>query len=110
LKEAHERYRDKVTDKAGGFPAAGSGGNANAIAERQRMKAEEDARLFKSVAEQISEILRQYQPLRWSFAAPAEINPAILERIPSDLRRILDSNVKRDLVKIPTDSLLHHFK
>ena len=110
LKEAHERYRDKVTDQAGGFPAAGPGGNANAIAERQRMKAEEDARLFKSVAEQISEILRQYQPLRWSFAAPAEINPAILQRIPLDLRKILDSNVKRDLVKIPTDSLLHHFK
>jgi hypothetical protein len=110
LKEAHERYRDKVTDQAGGFPVPGSGGNANAIAERQRMKAEEDARLFRSVAEQISEILRQYQPLRWSFAAPAEINPAILERIPPDLRKILDSNVKRDLVKIPTDLLLQHFK
>ena len=110
LKEAHERYRDKVTDQAGGFPTSGPGGNANAVAERQRMKAEEDSRLFKSVAEQISDILRQYRPLRWSFAAPAEINPAILERIPPDLRKILDSNVKRDLVKIPTDFLLQHFQ
>jgi hypothetical protein len=110
LKEAHERYRDKVTDQAGGFPASGPDGNANAIAERQGVQAEEDARLFKSVAEQISEILHQFQPLRWSFAAPAEINPAILERIPPDLRKMLDSNVKRDLVKIPTDSLLQHFE
>src|SRR6267143_1927717 len=44
LQEAHERYRDKVTDQAGSFPAAGSGGKANAIAERQGMEAEEDAR------------------------------------------------------------------
>jgi hypothetical protein len=110
LKEAHERYRDKVTDQAGGFPAAGSGGNANAIAERQGMEAEEDARLFKSVAEQIEDIIRQYQPLSWSFAAPAEINPAILDRVPLDLRKILAQNVKRDLIKIPTDSLLQHFE
>jgi hypothetical protein len=110
LKEAHERYRDKVTDQAGSFPVAGSGGNANAIAERQGMEAEEDARLFKSVAEQVEEIIRQYQPMSWSFAAPAEINPAILNRVPADLQRILDRNVKRDLVNIPADSLLQHFE
>jgi hypothetical protein len=33
------------SDQAGSFPAAGSGGKANAIAERQGMEAEEDARL-----------------------------------------------------------------
>jgi len=46
----------------------------------------------------------------WSFAAPAEINPAILDRVPADLRKILDHNVKRDLVKIPANSLLQHFE
>ncbi len=110
LKEAHERYRDKVTDQAGSFPTFGSGGNANAIAERQGMEAEEDARLFKSIAEQIEEIIRHYEPFSWSFAAPAEINPAILDRVPADLRKILDHNVKRDLVKIPGYSLLQHFE
>ncbi len=110
LKEAHERYRDKVTDQAGSFPAFGSGGNANAIAERQGIEAEEDARLFKSIAEQIEEIIRRYEPLHWSFAAPAEINPAILDRIPADLRKTLEHNVKRDLVKIPANSLLQHFE
>jgi hypothetical protein len=110
FKEAHERYRDKVTDQAGAFPAAGSDGHRNAIAERPSMEAEEDARLFKSIAEQVEEIIRQYRPPRWSFAAPAEINPAILQRISPDLRTILNHNVKRDLVKIPPDVLLQHFE
>ena len=48
LQEAHERYRDKVTDQAGAFPSTGSNGHANAIAERPKMEAEEDTRLFKS--------------------------------------------------------------
>jgi hypothetical protein len=110
FKEAHERYRDKVTDQAGAFPAAGSRGHGNAIAERTGMQAEEDARLFRSIAEQVEEIIRQYQPTTWSFAAPAEINSAILQRIPSDLHKILNQNVRHDLVKIPTDSLLQHFE
>jgi hypothetical protein len=110
FKEAHERYRDKVTDQAGAFPAAGSGGHGNAIAERTGMQAEEDARLFRSIAQQVEEIIRQYQPTTWSFAAPAEINSAILQRIPSDLHKILNQNVRHDLVKIPTDSLLQHFQ
>ena len=74
LQEAHERYRDKVTDQAGSFPAAGSCGKANAIAERQGMQAEEDARLFKSVAEQIEEIIRRYQPSSWFFCAVIKVS------------------------------------
>jgi hypothetical protein len=52
-----------VTDQGAAFPAVGSSGNANAIAERKGMEAEEDARLFKSIAEQIEEIIRHYEPL-----------------------------------------------
>jgi hypothetical protein len=77
LQEAHERYRDKVTDQAGAFPSTGSNGHANAIAERPKMEAEEDTRLFKSVAWQVKTVIRQHQPVSWSFAAPAEINSAI---------------------------------
>ena len=62
LKSARELYRDKVTDQAGSFPSTGSGGHANAIAEKSSMEAEEDARLFKSLGHQIEELIRQHQP------------------------------------------------
>lgn len=110
LRSAHERYRDKVTDQAGGFPSTGSNGHANAIAERPKMEAEEDTRLFKSIAQQVNQLIRQHQPPSWSFAAPAEINPAILEQIPADVRNILGQNVKRDLTKTQIADLPKHFR
>lgn len=109
LRSAREHYRDKLTDQAGAFPSTGSGGNANAIAERPSMEIEEDARLFRSIAQQIEALIRQHQPLSWSFAAPAEINPHILEQIPSDLRKILIENVKRDLTKTRVADFSNHF-
>jgi hypothetical protein len=110
LKSAHEHYRDKLTDQAGAFPATGSGGHANAIAEKSSMESEEDARLFKSLGQQIEQLIRQHQPTTWSFAAPAEINPRILEQIPADLLQMLTENVKRDLTKIPVAELTEHFR
>jgi Protein required for attachment to host cells len=73
------------------------------------METEEDSRLFKAIAQQIEGILRRNRPLSWAFAAPAEINPAILQHIAKDLHKILDQNVKHDLTKVPGHSLLEHF-
>jgi hypothetical protein len=109
LREAHERYRDKVTDQAGAFPSAGTAGQGNAIAERMSMETEEDSRLFKAIAQRIEDIARRSQPLSWTFAAPPEINSAILQHLPKDLQEILDQNVKHDLTKVPGHSLLEHF-
>ena len=110
LKSGHERFRDKVTDYAGAFPSLGSGGRANAIAERTSFELEEDARIFKEIAQQIKELIRQNEPLGWLFAAAAEINPAILDHLPADLRGKLVENVKHDLTKTPADTLTGHFK
>jgi len=110
FKEAHERYRDKVSDQAGTFPALGSGGKGNAIAERHGIELEKDAKLFRAIGNEIEKIIREYQPPSWSFAAPSEINPLILDHIPAGLRSMIGKNVKQDLIKIPADSLLEHFK
>jgi hypothetical protein len=106
---AREHYRDKLTDQAGAFPSTGSSKHANAIAEKQTLEAEEDARLFKSIADQIERLIRQYQPITWSFAAPAEINPHILKQIPADLQKILTENVKHDLTRTHAADLRKHF-
>jgi hypothetical protein len=109
LEEAHQHYRDKVTDKAGAFPSTGTSGHGNAIAERPKMEAEEDTRLFRSIAQQVEVAVRQHQPVSWSFAAPAEINSAILQYIPADLQKTLEQNIKHDLVKTPAASLGERF-
>jgi Protein required for attachment to host cells len=109
FKEAHQRYRDKVTDKAGSFPVLGYAGQGNAIAERQGIDLEEDAKLFRAIGHEIEKILREHQPSTWAFAAPEEINPLILDHVSPDLRRKLRKDVKRDLTRIPTESLLEHF-
>src|SRR5262245_50018340 len=46
LREAHERYRDKVTDQAGAFPSTASNGHANAIAERPEQMDRHSSALF----------------------------------------------------------------
>jgi hypothetical protein len=109
LQEAHERYRDRFTDQAGAFPSTGSNGHGNAVAERPKMETEEDIRLFKAIAREVDKVIREHQPLSWSFAAPAEINPAILHYVPADLHRTLKQNVKRDLARIPCAQLIEHF-
>ena len=81
LREAHERYRDKVTDQAGSFPSTESPGQANATAERMSMETEEDTRLFKAIAQRAENIIRRNRPQRWAFAAPEEINNAILQYV-----------------------------
>ena len=110
FKEAHERYRDKVSDQAGTFPIVGSAGKGNAIAERHGIEREEDAKIFRAIGHEIERIIREHQPRTWCFAAPAEINPLILDHVSLDLRRTLSNNVKRDLTRIPAESLVEHFK
>jgi protein required for attachment to host cells len=110
FREAHERYRDKVSDQAGTFPVLGSAGKGNAIAERHGIEREEDAKLFRAIGSEIERIIREHQPQIWSFAAPAEINSLILDHVPPDLRYALIKNVKQDLNKIPAESLLDHFR
>ena len=63
--ETHGRYRDRYTDQAGAFPATGTLGYATALAERHGMEAEEEAKLFRHIGEQISDFLGKHRPERW---------------------------------------------
>lgn len=107
--EAHQRYQDQLTDQAGAFPKGDSAGQGNAIAERQTMETEKDARLFHRVGQAITEIVSRNQPIRWSVAIPAEINPHILQHVPPKLREALRDNLKHDYVKTPTSEILKRF-
>jgi hypothetical protein len=116
LTDAHGRYQDKLTDQAGRFPVgdgggqAGSGRHMNAIAERQGLETENDRRIFKQLAENITEVVERSGKEGWSFAAPAQIYSSITDLLPPAVRDRIVEHVKSDLVNIEPAKLPGHFR
>jgi hypothetical protein len=106
--EGHQRLSEQVTDKAGAFPA-GNAGQATATAERMTLMAELEMRTFRHVAERITKLLETHRPKSWAFAAPGEINGAIIDGLDPKLHARLTKNVARDLTNVPPGELLGHF-
>jgi hypothetical protein len=110
LVDAHGKFRDKFTDQAGSFPNGGSDGQGNSIAERQELQAEMETRIFRQLASRITTLLREHQPSAWGFAAPSEINGAIIDGLDRDLHERLRWNLKRDLINTDPSELLSRFE
>jgi hypothetical protein len=106
---AHGRYRDKFSDQAGAFPTGGTAGQGNSIGERMSMETEEETRIFRHLAVQMSAWLAEHHGA-WGFAAPPEINAAILKEIDPHLRERLTSNLPSDLIHVEGPRLLQHFR
>ncbi|MEP7071377.1 MAG: host attachment protein [Verrucomicrobiota bacterium] len=112
LTETHGRVLDKVSDHAGRFPV-GDGGNGrhmNGAAERQTIGEETDRRIYKQLAEQITEVIKREKVEGWSFAAPAEIHAHIVDLLPAAARNLVVEHVKSDLVKTEPAKLASHFR
>ena len=107
--EARQKFEDQVTDQAGAFPSGGTAGQGNGTAERLSLENENDSRLFHRIGQTISELITRHEPLRWSFAAPAEINGQILQHVTPKLREALERNLKHDYVKTPVKDLPKRF-
>jgi len=114
--DAHGRYQDKLTDQAGRFPvgdgsvAAGTGRHQNAIAERQGMETENDRRIFRQLADSITEVVQKEGKEGWSFAAPASIHSSVVDLLPDDVRTRIVEHVKSDLVNMEPANLMSHFR
>jgi hypothetical protein len=110
--DAHGRYQDKLTDQAGRFPVGdtGSGRHQNAIAERQGMETENDRRIFRQLADSITDVVQKEGIEGWSFAAPASIHSAVTDLLPVDVRERIVEHVKSDLVNIEPADLTKHFR
>lgn len=106
IPEARGRFADEVTDQAGAFPNAGGG---QSVAERQGIGRENEARSLRQIAAKIREVLAQHRHSRWSLAAPAEINAALLEHLDPALLRDLIHNLRKDLVNAPAEEIPDHF-
>jgi Protein required for attachment to host cells len=103
------KFEDRYSDHAGAFPDAKTAGQGNSVAERQNLFSELETRALRDLSRQICELVKTHQPIRWSLAAPAEINAALVNGLPPELHRSLRYNLKKDLTKVPTKELLQHF-
>jgi len=107
---APERYLERFSDRAGSFPNGGSNGHGNSIAERMSLDAEWEVRAFREVGHRICDLLERYRPERWGFAAPSEINSAILDQLPDEKKHHLTRVVKHDLLKVDARQLIQQFE
>jgi hypothetical protein len=112
IEPSRGKFDEKVTDQAGAFPSGHAAGTTTSTssAERLTLEAENERRSFREIGAHISRILAAQRPDTWAFAAPSEINRAILDEVPKDLKDSLAMNVPRDLVHTPDGELLAHFR
>ena len=110
--DAHGRYQDKLTDQSGRFHtgATGTGQPTNSTSERQGIENENDRRIVKQLADNITEVVRREGTDSWSFAAPASIHSAVVDLLPEEVRDRIVEHVKSDLVKIEPVNLPEHFR
>jgi hypothetical protein len=103
------RFSDEYADQAGAFPNGGTNGQGNSTAERLSVENELSQRAYREVARHIEELISHHSPKTWGFAAPSEINRAILEDLKPDTKSNLKKIVNRDLIHASADELLTQF-
>lgn len=110
IEEAHQRYAERFTDRAGSFPNKGSARQGNSMAERLPLQEETESRILRRLADHLGDVLRSHESPAWALAASAEVSRALLEQLDPAHRRNLRQQVPRDLVKVPVANLLEHFE
>jgi hypothetical protein len=112
ITDAHGKLSDKLTDLAGRFPVTEGAGThrGGASIGESKLETETDRRIYKQLADQITKIVGQNSKEGWSFAAPAEIHPAIVDLLPAPVRNRIVEHVKSDLLKVEVAKLPSHFR
>lgn len=113
LTVARGRTQDGLTDAAGRYGArnaAGPPGATGGTYEQPTLELENDRRAVKQLAEAITDICKQEQPVGWSLAAPKQITTLLLEHVPKEWQAKLVEKVGADLAKVPPTELVTHFE
>ena len=103
-------FSDKMSDVAGNFPINGTAGKGHAASEKMTIKLEHEKRAVKKLVKDIEMLFKKYQPLAWDLAAASDINNAILNDLDLSTKAHLRHNLKKDLMKTPTNELISHFE
>lgn len=108
--DAHGKLSEKVTDKAGRFgQGRGKEGAAKGYGEPHNIALEEEKRLLKLIAEDISAVLGREDCSACYLAAPGEINSRIVGNLSPGLASRIAKNVAANLTKMKKSELLSYF-
>jgi hypothetical protein len=108
--EPRLKISEKYADQAGRRDNPGDSMEFGSTNEQLTIGLEEDKRLFEHIGKSINALLHEHAAERWLFAAPSEVNAAILQHVDSSLKAGLEENLKLDLVNVPNDELAQHFR
>lgn len=110
--EGHGKLGDRVSDKAGRFRKGGGSikDAGQAYGDRHNMELEKEARLIKTIAKDISCLVKKNDCREWYFAAPSRIIKRIVENLDADALQKLAKAVDADLTKTSKSELLAYFE
>jgi hypothetical protein len=107
---AHQKMRERVSDRAGCFQGSGSQGiGGHGCGDPHRIKLEDKKRAVRTIAERVNSVLGEKNYSSWYFAAPKKINHEILGNIRQDHIARLRKNINLDLTKISKEELYDRF-
>lgn len=108
--DAHGRYEDKVTDRAGRFQGAQAAGrHIGGSDEHGTIDIENDRRACKHVAGRINELVKREKPESWLLAVPSTIHQLILAHLDKDVVAHLTNTTHADLLRVEPAKLANHF-
>lgn len=108
--DAHGRYEDKVTDRAGRFQGSNaSGRHIGGSDEHGTIDIENDKRACKHVAARINELVKQEAPENWALAVPSQIKGLLLDHIDAEAIKHLGETVHADLLRTEPSKVASHF-
>ena len=108
--DAHGRYEDKLTDRAGRFQGSNaSGRHIGGSDEHGTIDIENDRRACKHVAARINELIKRERPEEWLLAVPAQIKKLILDHVDDEAIKRLNHIVQADLLRVEPSKIASHF-
>jgi hypothetical protein len=109
-KEPRTRAADKFSDSAGRFyQGGGMGGTTAGFGEPHNTALEEEKRIVKHLADEITALVAEKDCEGWFLAAGKSINNQVLGQLSPAVKAKLKGNVAANLTKTPKAELLGHF-
>lgn len=84
--------------------------HTTAVTDWPQLEREENRRICKQLADEITRIVRLRKGEGWTLAAPRSMYSEIVDLLPMEIRERIVEHVESDLVKTPVAELPAHFR
>lgn len=108
--EAHGKYSDKMSDRAGNFGGAvGKTAEAKGSGETLNIVMETEKRVIKKIAGFINKMVKDENPDSWYLAAEKAINSQVLNAIDPEVKTKLAKSIPANLTKADKSEIIKRF-